>query len=234
MATVTLDQVKFAWKPGAPVIDIPKCEIQSGEHIFIQGPSGSGKSTLLNLLTGLLLPQSGEIKIAGCSITSLSPSERDRFRADHVGFIFQMFNLLPYLSLRDNVMLACRFSTLRKQRAIAQAGSVAQAADQLLIELGLEKQLSKRLPVAELSVGQQQRVAVARALIGSPDVLIADEPTSALDRTTRDTFIQLLLKEVSQRNSTLLLVSHDDTLSPFFDRTLSLHQINCAGASDAI
>jgi putative ABC transport system ATP-binding protein len=234
MATVTLDQVRFSWKPGSPVIDIPKCEIQSGEHIFIQGPSGSGKSTLLNLLTGLLLPSSGEIRVADCCISSLSSSERDRFRADHIGFIFQVFNLLPYLSLRDNVMLACRFSTVRKQRAIVQSGSVVQAADELLIELGLEKQLHQRLTVAELSVGQQQRVAVARALIGSPDVLIADEPTSALDHTTRDAFIQLLLKEVSQRNSTLLFVSHDETLSPFFDRTLSLQQINCAGVSDAI
>ncbi|SFG65497.1 ABC transporter ATP-binding protein [Neptunomonas qingdaonensis] len=234
MAAVTLEQVTFSWKSGTPIIDIAKCEIKSGEHIFIQGPSGSGKSTLLNLLTGLLLPDSGEIRIAGCCISSLSSSERDCFRADHIGFIFQMFNLLPYLSLRDNVMLACRFSNVRKQRAIAQAGSVSQAADQLLLELGLGKQLHQRLTVAELSVGQQQRVAVARALIGSPDVLIADEPTSALDRTTRDTFIQLLLKEVSQRNSTLLLVSHDDTLSPFFDRTLSLQQINCAGVTDAI
>lgn len=232
MAAVRLDQVKFSWASDSPVIDIKECVIQNGEHIFMQGPSGSGKSTLLNLLTGLLLPNSGTIKIADCCISSLSSPARDRFRADHIGFIFQVFNLLPYLSLRDNVMLACRFSAVRQRRAIAQAGSVAQAADELLIALGLEKQLRQQLSVAELSVGQQQRVAVARALIGSPDILIADEPTSALDSTNRDTFMQLLLKEVSQHNSTLLLVSHDHSLSPFFDRTLTLPQINDVGVYD--
>mgnify|MGYP005990265999 FL=1 len=234
MASVSLNQVKFAWKPGFPVIDISQCEVKSGEHILIQGPSGSGKSTLLNLLTGLLLPQAGKIQIAGCCISSLSSFGRDRFRADYIGFILQTLSLLPCLSLRDNVMLACRFSSQRQQRAVAQAGSVADAADQLLIELGLGKQLRQRLTVAELSVGQQQRVAVARALIGSPDLLIADEPTSALDRSARDLFLQLLLKEVTERNSTLLLVSHDETISTFFDRTIALPKINCAGVPDAI
>ena len=234
MARVLLDKIKYSWVKGAPLLDIATCYISSGERVFIQGPSGSGKSTLLNLLTGLLLPDAGSVSIAGSDISSLSAVKRDCFRADHIGFIFQQFNLLPYLSLIDNVMLACRFSAIRTQRAVDHYGSVKQSAEQLLIELGLEKQLRQGVTVAELSVGQQQRVAVARALIGSPDLLIADEPTSALDAASRDVFTKLLLAEASRHKSTLLLVSHDEALSHYFDRTILLEHINCAGASDAI
>jgi putative ABC transport system ATP-binding protein len=233
MARVLLDKVKYSWVKGAPLLDIATCDISSGERVFIQGPSGSGKSTLLNLLTGLLLPDSGIVNIAGRDISSLSAVKRDCFRADHIGFIFQQFNLLPYLSLIDNVMLACRFSAVRTQRAVTHYGSVKESAEQLLIELGLEKQLRQRVTVAELSVGQQQRVAVARALIGSPDLLIADEPTSALDAASRDVFTQLLLAEASRHKSTLLLVSHDEGLSHYFDKTVLLQQINHAGATNA-
>ena len=234
MATILLDQVRFAWGNKPPLIDIPEFRIQSGEHVFLQGISGSGKSTLLNLLTGMLLPQVGKIEINDCDISALSSIGRDQFRANHIGFIFQVFNLLPYLSLRDNVMLPCRFSAIRKSRAEAQAGSVAQAADQLLIELGMGELLRENRCVAELSIGQQQRVAVARALIGSPDLVIADEPTSALDKEACKAFLKLLLAEVLRRKSTLLLVSHDVALSQYFDRTVYLHQLNIAGTSHAL
>lgn len=233
MVAVTLEQVKYSWKKGVPTIDIPKCDIKEGEKVLIQGPSGSGKSTLLSLLTGLLIPDSGTISVMGHDVTLLSPSKRDGFRADHIGFIFQQFNLLPYLSLKDNVMLACRFSPARMQRALLQYVSMENAAEHLLIKLGLEQQLRQNVTVSELSIGQQQRVAVARALIGSPEVLIADEPTSALDAASRDAFIKLLLTETSQHNSTLLLVSHDETLKHYFDRTILLKNINNAGVYDA-
>ncbi|BBB29005.1 ATP-binding cassette domain-containing protein [Neptunomonas japonica] len=233
MAKVLLDKVKYSWVKDAPLLDIATCDIQSGERVFIQGPSGSGKSTLLNLLTGLLLPDSGVINIAGSDISSLSAVKRDCFRADHIGFVFQQFNLLPYLSLIDNVMLACRFSAIRTQRALKHHGSVRKAAEQLLAELGLEEQLRQRVTVAELSVGQQQRVAVARALIGSPELLIADEPTSALDAASRDTFTELLIAEASRYNSTLLLVSHDEALGQHFNRTILLQHINSAGVFHA-
>jgi putative ABC transport system ATP-binding protein len=233
VAAVALEQVKYSWKQGVPTINVPECDIKEGERVLIQGPSGSGKSTLLSLLTGLLLPDSGRISVVGHDVASLSPSKRDAFRADHIGFIFQQFNLLPYLSLKENVMLACRFSPTRTRRALLQYTTVENAAEQLLIKLGLKQQLRQAVTVSELSIGQQQRVAVARALIGSPEILIADEPTSALDRASRDVFIELLLAETSQHNSTLLLVSHDETLEHYFDRTILLQNINNAGAFDA-
>ncbi|MES1162446.1 MAG: ATP-binding cassette domain-containing protein, partial [Rhizobacter sp.] len=145
------------------------------------------------------------------------------FRADHVGYIFQQFNLLPYLSVIDNVLLPCRFSALRAQRA----GVPHRAAESLLARVGLAQALWSR-PAAQLSVGQQQRVAAARALIGTPELVIADEPTSALDAPLRDGFMDLLLGECRAAGSTLVFVSHDERLAARFDRRLSLPEINRA------
>ena len=167
-------------------------------------------------------------------VAQLSMLRRDRFRADNIGFVFQSFNLLPYLSLLDNVVLPCRFSTLRKQKAIERDGSVKQSAQRLLSELGLASQLKTNQPVIQLSVGQQQRVAVARALIGSPELLIADEPTSALDADSRQQFLDLLLREVKTQNSTLLLVSHDPVLGERFDRSVSLSHINKVAVAQGV
>ena len=195
--------------------------------MFIQGPSGSGKSTLLGLIGGVIRPARGEgtIHLLGHPMHRLSGWRRDAVRANHVGFIFQMFNLIPYLDALANVMLPCRFSRTRRQRAAAQGGAEAEAR-RLLEHLGLgEEELLRRLP-SELSVGQQQRVAAARALIGAPEVLIADEPTSALDADRKEVFIELLLRECAALGTTVLFVSHDASLEPLFDRSISLAEIN--------
>jgi putative ABC transport system ATP-binding protein len=219
---ISIDNLRFAWPGQAPMLEIQQLQLQAGEHLFIQGPSGSGKSTLLNLIAGVLGGFEGEISLAGQSLASLSERQRDRLRADHIGVLFQQFNLLPYLSLIDNVSLPCTLSAPRREAAIRRSDSVQAEAHRLLERLQLPAELFQRRTVAELSIGQQQRVAAARALIGAPELIIADEPTSALDGVSRDRFMQLLLEELDQSNTTLLLVSHDPALSEYFSRHLTL------------
>lgn len=227
-SVVKLEQVTFTW-PGndSPTLEIPSLTIQAGEHLFIKGPSGCGKSTLLGLLTGINTSTTGLVTVLGENLSAMSGSQRDKFRANHIGYIFQQFNLLPYLSVIENVTLPCQFSSLRRQQVV---GNLVETACQLLEKLRLPTALLDK-PVVELSIGQQQRVAAARALIGKPKVIIADEPTSSLDYDNRTAFIELLLDQVNQAESTLLFVSHDPTLEPLFDRTINLQQLNQAGGN---
>jgi|TARA_B100001964_G_C14249126_1_gene608964 putative ABC transport system ATP-binding protein len=224
---IEVQQLEFAWESGqTPVLSIASFKVFEQERVFIKGPSGCGKSTLLSLLGGVMLPQSGEIRILDQSLIGLSRGGRDHFRADHIGFVFQMFNLIPYLSVMDNVTLPCRFSERRRQRAADQS-TVENEALRLLDHLDLNDNTIKAKAVTDLSVGQQQRVAVARALIGSPEIVIADEPTSALDTDLRDAFIRLLMADCNAHGTTLLFVSHDGELSPHFDRVIDFGHINC-------
>lgn len=225
---VELSQVQFTW-PGnqTATLDIPSLTIKKGEHLFIKGPSGCGKSTLLGLLTGINSATSGQVWLLGQDLSAMSGSQRDKFRANNIGYIFQQFNLLPYLSVIENVTLPCQFSAARRHQV---DGDLLAHAQVLLQKLRLPTALLEK-PVVELSIGQQQRVAAARALIGKPKVIIADEPTSSLDFDNRTAFIELLLEQVNQAESTLLFVSHDPTLESLFDRTINLEQINQAGVT---
>jgi putative ABC transport system ATP-binding protein len=213
-------ELGFEWPDGQALAFDPLL-LRAGERVFLAGPSGSGKSSLLGLIAGTLKPSSGRVEIAGIEASRLRQHGRDRLRADHIGVIFQQFNLLPFLSARDNVELAARFSRRRAQRAAARDGGVRAQALRLLAELGLAGAEITR-PAARLSVGQQQRVAAARALLGAPDLVLADEPTSALDSDLREDFIRLLLAECADAGSALLFVSHDRSLQPLFDRSLEL------------
>jgi len=225
---IDVKDLRFRWSGAAnDCIAIDALHVAAGATLFLHGPSGGGKSTLLGLLAGVLLPSAGSISIKGQSWSALSGARRDAFRADHVGYIFQQFNLLPYLSVLDNVLLPCRFSALRRERAVREAGSPMAQAQQLLQQVGLREPLWGR-PAAQLSVGQQQRVAAARALIGRPEVVIADEPTSALDAALRDDFMDLLLGECKSAGITLVFVSHDERLASRFDSRLSLASVNRA------
>lgn len=220
--------MSFAWPTqAAPCLDIAAFELARGERVFLYGPSGSGKSTLLALLGGVTLPQHGSIEVLGHELSRLSASARDALRADHVGFLFQQFNLLPWLSALDNVLLPCTFSAPRKRRA----GDPSAEAARLLTHLDLACGLWRK-PASDLSVGQQQRVAAARALIGRPEIIIADEPTSALDAPRQQAFIDLLLTEAATVGACLLFVSHDQRLAVHFDRVLSLAGINRASVGD--
>ena len=231
LAVIEVHDLRFAW-PGAvgDCVAIDRLSVARGSTLFLYGPSGGGKSTLLGLLAGVLLPREGSVSLMGTAWPQLSGARRDAFRADHVGYIFQQFNLLPYLSVRDNVLLPCRFSALRRERAAQGGRSPDQQAQHLLEQVGLSQDLWAR-PASQLSVGQQQRVAAARALIGRPEVVIADEPTSALDAALRNSFMDLLLGVCNEAGSTLVFVSHDERLSSRFDATLSLADINHAGAT---
>jgi len=228
-----LQQVSFNW-PGhtQSVLNIETFSLGCGERVFLQGASGSGKTTFLSLLGGVITPQQGTIRVLDTELTQLSHGARDRFRADHIGFVFQQFNLIPYLSLVANVTLPCRFSLRRQDKVLARSPSLEAEAERLLRHLGLNlKQLGQR-KVTDLSVGQQQRVAVARALIGGPELLIADEPTSALDADARFAFLDLLFREVEESGTTLLFVSHDPALQSKFQRTVQMTGINRARMSE--
>ncbi|CAD5108907.1 ABC transporter ATP-binding protein [Zestomonas carbonaria] len=222
-----LSDLGFAWPGQSELLDIPRFQLNRGETLFLKGPSGSGKTTLLGLLGGVQKAGRGSIRLLGEELGEMSAGRRDHFRVDHTGYIFQQFNLLPFLSVRENVELPCRFSRLRAERAKQRHGSVDTAAVALLEHLGLDAGLLARR-ADELSIGQQQRVAAARALIGQPELVIADEPTSALDADAREAFLRLLFAECREAGASLLFVSHDQSLAPLFDRSLSLAELNRA------
>lgn len=201
------------------VLDIDHWSVSSGERVFLHGPSGAGKSTLLNLLAGILLPDSGTVEILGRQLNTLSSNQRDKWRARHIGVVFQQFNLIPYLGPVDNIKLAARFG------GTANATSRAKA---LLEALGIEPHLHYQ-PAINLSIGQQQRVAIARALVNQPELLIVDEPTSALDRQNRDAFMSLLFDQIKLHHTALIFVSHDLALAETFPRVEALADINRAG-----
>ena len=228
-SAVRLRDVTFRWKRGPRALDIAMLDIAAGERVFVHGPSGCGKSTLLALVAGVLHPTTGDVQVLGHSLSAMTSGARDRFRAEHLGVIFQTFNLLPFLSITDNVRLGYDFSHQRRARVTAAEGGAEGAIGRLLGQLGLEPEIRGQA-VRALSIGQQQRVAVARALIGGPDLVIADEPTSALDAGARDRFLDLLLGECDAAGSTLLFVSHDLGLAGHFDRSIDLAQLNRASA----
>lgn len=219
-ALLSLKGLSYTWPNTHAPIDLPDMALSAGEKVFLYGPSGSGKSTLLGLVGGLIKPDKGAVEFVGQPLERLKASKRDQFRADHLGIIFQQFNLLPWLDVRSNVALPCRFSKLRAQRA----GDIQQATDRLLMGMDLESALWSRRADG-LSVGQQQRVAAARALIGQPELILADEPTSALDAHRRGQFLDLLFEQVDKSGSALLFVSHEQDLASRFDRSLALNEV---------
>ncbi len=226
---VLLRSATFAYAKGPAVLEIDELRIAGGESVFLHGPSGSGKTTLLSLISGILQPRSGVVQVLGQDLTRLSPSACDTLRGSRMGYIFQGFNLIPYLSVAQNIALPCQLHPQRSANVAAATLSeeVARLAKRLDIHAHLDA------PVTKLSVGQQQRVAIARAIIGSPALLIADEPTSSLDTDRRDAFLNLLTEVTGEArargaHTTLLFVSHDRGLATHFDRTLSLQSINRA------
>ncbi|MBX2848669.1 MAG: ABC transporter ATP-binding protein [Acidiferrobacterales bacterium] len=224
--TITLSNICFAYSeaPEKQVLNIPDWSVGSSEHIFVQGPSGCGKSTLLNVLNGLLAPSTGEVTVLGERLDQMSARKRDQFRANHIGCVFQQFNLIPYLNAVENIQLASHFSKNSK------ASSLQDDIADLLGKLNLANEDWYK-PTNKLSMGQQQRVAIARALINKPELLIADEPTSSLDQQNRDKFMSEIMSLVSEHQITLVFVSHDSSLSRHFQRVDTLNEINQFGSS---
>lgn len=219
---ILLRGVQFSYREGRTVLDIEELQIDSGHRVFLHGPSGSGKSTLLSLISGILLRQQGEVQVLGCDLARLSAPARDRLRGSDIGYIFQGFNLISYLTVEENITLPCLLHAKRRQRM--RSGSLHDEVLRITSRLDIQDLL--KVPTHELSTGQQQRVAIARAIIGAPPLVIADEPTSSLDEDRRDAFLALLTEMVTETQSTLLFVSHDMTLTKHFDRSISLPAIN--------
>lgn len=217
---IRLQNCQFAYQKNTNVLNIDELIIKKGEKVFLYGPSGHGKSTLLNLIAGVLKANSGNVEVLGQDLSKLNQSARDKLRGEKIGYIFQLFNLIPYLSVKENIELPC---LINKKRTQSHSNIETQAMG-LIESLGLIDLTKKS--VTDLSIGQQQRVACARALIGEPEIIIADEPTSALDEKNNKEFMKLLLSEWEKKQFTLLFVSHDERLKTYFDRTISLPEIN--------
>lgn len=207
-------------KSGAQ-LRIPQWHVEKGDNVFLYGDSGSGKSTLLNLLSGVLKPNSGSIEILGQDLCTMSNTQRDAFRARHIGVVFQTFNLIPYLSVLKNIELAAYF-------AKNDVHAVKEHAQQLLSSLHLPDDILSK-PVNQMSIGQQQRVAIVRALINYPEILLVDEPTSALDASARDAFMRVLLEITKETHTTLIFVSHDKALASFFKTQTNIRELVEAG-----
>ena len=224
-----LCDLAFSWQKNTPAtLDIPSLSLPLGKSLFIHGASGSGKSTLLNILSGVLVAQRGEVKLLGQPFSSLSNRKRDQIRSDHLGYIFQQFNLLPYLSVLENVLLPIKISALRRRGHSRHSIALIDEAKHWLTQLKVPENLFQE-KISRLSVGQQQRVAAARALIGSPEIIIADEPTSSLDQKNVDNFMAVLVDQCSSIGSSLVFVSHDLNLVPYFDTSFAL-QTSPAGS----
>lgn len=212
---IRIRDLKFSYFESQPILHIPTLDVKASEFVFLYGPSGSGKSTLLELLAGVLKSSSGELSIGSSDLCKLSISQLDQFRAENIGYIFQNFNLIPYLSVSENIQLPSLF-----QKELSSPAEIQS----LVSQLGLWDYLKK--PVSQLSVGQQQRVAVARALVKKPKLILADEPTSALDYNHREKFLKLLFELCKKQGTTVLFVSHDLTMEKLFDRSISLESVN--------
>ena len=223
--TVEVAGLDFGWPTGPSVLRLKNFKVRFGERVLMIGPSGSGKSTLLNLICGLIKPNAGTLKVLEQDLPAMGEVERDQFRATHIGVISQTLNVLPYLSVIDNVALACSFSKPRADAAVKIHGGVKAAAQHILGRLSIGDDLLSR-PARFLSVGQQQRVAAARALIGSPALIVADEPTSALDSNARDEFMSLILDSAETSAISMLFVSHDSALEKYFNRVVELPSLN--------
>jgi len=218
---IELTDIRFYYsdRPENIVLNIPSWSLSTGEQAFVQGPSGGGKSTLLGILSGMLVPSEGKVTVLGQRLDNMSSRQRDQFRAMHIGYVFQQFNLMPYLNAIDNVLLATQFSN-RKNTSLLKS-EIKTLFNGLNI---LEKEWNR--PTRDLSIGQQQRVAIARALINKPQILIADEPTSSLDRENSEAFMRLLMPIVAENRMTLLFVSHDQSLATYFTKVESLNDFN--------
>jgi putative ABC transport system ATP-binding protein len=215
-AVIQIKNLKFNYsKQLKSVLEIPFLEFKQNESVFLFGPSGSGKTTLLEILAGVISSQSGEVDILGKKLHLMTSAEKDFFRSEHIGYIFQQFNLIPYLSVKENIMLPFAFNAKKLNQSLF---------DKVIVALGLADLLHQS--ASQLSVGQQQRVAAARALVIEPEIILADEPTSALDHDHRENFLKILFSLVKEQSSTLIFVSHDRSIQNLFDRHISLSDIN--------
>lgn len=211
---IEISNLVFAYKEKI-ILNISDFKMKKKEKVFLFGPSGSGKSTFLEVISGLKVAQKGQIKILNEDIALLSEKSRDKFRGHNLAFIFQNFNLIPYLNVKENICLAKELLDKKQNNLLFK---------KITLRLGLDNLLEKN--VLELSVGQQQRVAAARSLYSEPKLILADEPTSSLDYDHRERFLKLLFDLSDEIDASVLFVSHDRSVEKLFDRSFSLADMN--------
>ncbi len=205
--------LRFAYPGDAFRLHVPKLEIEAGQTLALAGPSGAGKSTLVRLLTGLLVPASGQVRLGDSRVNALSVEQRRAFRLRHVGLVFQDFALLDYLTVIENILLPHEF---KGGTDAAVRGRARGLAENLQISQYLEKRVSR------LSQGERQRVAVARALVHEPRFIFADEPTASLDPSRGRIVVDLMIEDARRRGTCLVMVTHDPNLLPMFDQTVRM------------
>lgn len=215
---IVLQDIKRSYD-GRMVLDIPYCEFEDGKTYFIKGESGTGKTTTFNLISGLALPEAGIVQVGDVLVHLLSERERDVFRADNIGYVFQDFNLFDGFSALENVLVPLTFSSRK-----VSAKEAKQIACESLAKVGLENKAGVK--VNKMSGGEKQRVAIARALVNVPKVLLADEPTGNLDRKNGGLIMDLLISSAKSCGATLLVISHDLSLADKFEKTLDIYDIN--------
>jgi putative ABC transport system ATP-binding protein len=198
-----------------PILNVAALDVSAGEQLVLVGQSGGGKTTLLHIIAGITRPDAGSVLLDGTDVARLSEAARDRFRAKHIGYVFQTFNLLPGFSALENVLLGMSFCGLKVDEARAR---------HLLDRVGLGKRLTHKPPM--LSVGEQQRVAVARALANKPKLLLADEPTASIDARHQKQVLELLRETCREENVALLLVTHSPTVADQFERVERLEELS--------
>ncbi len=218
---IRIDSLEFSY-PGAEFqLLIPALHVSPGEKIAVIGPSGSGKTTLLNLVAGILIPRHGRVDCAGVEVSSLEDRQRRDFRISTIGFVFQDFELLDYLDVLDNILHPYRITS-----ALRLTNEVRQRARELAQQLGIGDKLHRRID--HLSQGEKQRVAICRALLPSPRLVLADEATGNLDPRNKDHILELLFRSVETHDATLLAVTHDHELLPHFDRVVDFSDFRSA------
>jgi putative ABC transport system ATP-binding protein len=226
---IFLSNIRFAYPDAEFQLSIPELKIGERQTTAIAGPSGSGKTTLLALLAGILVPNHGSIQVGDVHVSSLPESDRRRWRLENTGLVFQDFELLPYLSVLDNILLPYRIG-----HSTALTDDLKVRAREIAATVGLQKHINR--PVTRLSQGERQRVAIARALLPEPQLLLADEPTGNLDPVNSELILDLLFDQVRQRQSTLIMVTHDHALLPRFDEVISftdLLELTVSASSEA-
>ena len=212
--------LKYRYQDGK-TIKFPEIEIERGQRVLISGVSGCGKTTLLSLIAGTLKLQDGDITFDKHEYSKMSSILLDKFRADHIGYIFQTLNLIPFLSVSENIALGIKFSSTRKSKV----NDLSQEVIRLITSLGLDKEILNT-PIDHLSLGQQQRAAVARALLGMPDLILADEPTSALDNDTTKKFLREVMNTFDPSHQAIIMVSHDLSIASYFDTVIDFNKHN--------
>jgi len=221
---ISIHDLQFHYPDSEFRLAVPEFSVPSGERVAIVGPSGSGKTTLLNLLAGILAPDQGKVQVGEVAVSDLGDAGRRDFRISNIGFVFQDFELLDYLSILDNILHPYRITS-----ALKLTGEVRQRADHLAEQMGIAGHLKKH--PGELSQGEKQRAAICRSLLPNPRLILADEATGNLDPTNKNRILDLLFESAAAHDTTLVAVTHDHELLPRFDRVVDFNDFQTGGES---